>query len=98
MSGNWRLKICVVSFTDSVGITLEFLHQQMGSLSTHRHQLLLVALIWCTVVTHSCCYFRTQTKLWPYRVRNTTVVFFASKSQMLKADPQFNSIGVVNRP
>ena len=45
MGGNWSLKICVVSFLDDAGMTLEFLHQQMRSLSTHSHQLLLVALI-----------------------------------------------------
>lgn len=46
MDGNWSLKICVVSFLDDAGVTLEFLHQQMRSLSTHNHQLLLkVALI-----------------------------------------------------
>lgn len=63
MSGNWSLKIRVVNFTDNVGMALEFFHQQMGSLSTHSHPLLLVALIPDVVVTHRCSYLGTQPKL-----------------------------------
>ena len=38
MSDNWSLRICVVSFTDRVCITLELRCQQMGSFCTHTNQ------------------------------------------------------------
>ena len=38
MSDKWSLRICVVSFSDSVGIPLELPCQQMGSFCTHTNQ------------------------------------------------------------